>query len=343
MSEPQARKPAGGAQRLSLDALGQWQALEYGLRLSFGMPTFTSGSAGVRASRQPLARYAPGALDVESWVELAAEAGMQYVSLTVKAGGGFALWPTRTTEYSIAQIEKSVDVVGAFVGACREHGVLPVFDFGSETAKTHPVHGHTFGLPMVKEAEPAIQDARFRDYCEQQLNELLTGYGSVAAVRFAHPELYSLTTRRHLYDTAVHFQPDIVVCMDAGPGGRDMQVKPSCWPTDVHVLQDGPPPFSVHDGWRTLGPDVTGRTGPVSCFLPAEAVMRTDRGVGDCWFGGESAVVCSPEELLGMRLLCRTRGANCVFNVPPTPDGTIRQDYRAALLQVRRMWEEVGA
>ena len=43
----------------------------------------------------------PIELDCEQWVKVAKEAGATYTILTTKHHDGFALWPSKYTEYSV--------------------------------------------------------------------------------------------------------------------------------------------------------------------------------------------------------------------------------------------------
>ena len=57
------------------------------------------------------------------WLRLAREAGMRYAVLTTKHHDGFALWPTKQTDFSIAQTPYDGDIVGEFVDAARTEGL----------------------------------------------------------------------------------------------------------------------------------------------------------------------------------------------------------------------------
>ena len=71
----------------------------FGMFLHFGVNTFnnTEWSDGTL----PVESYCPSAIDADSWVRTAYEAGMNYVVLITKHHDGFCLWDTHTTTYSV--------------------------------------------------------------------------------------------------------------------------------------------------------------------------------------------------------------------------------------------------
>ena len=93
----------------------------FGMFIHFGINTFynTEWSNG----RLPIRDYCPTAIDADSWVRTAYEAGMNYVILITKHHDGFCLWDTRTTSYSVRYSPNPTDVVRAVSEACRKYGI----------------------------------------------------------------------------------------------------------------------------------------------------------------------------------------------------------------------------
>lgn len=321
-----------GAQRLSLEALAAFRALEYGVFLHFGTGTF-SRERNTQNRRQPVTVYRPARLEVDQWIQVARDAGMKYAILTTKHGGGFALWPSRHTRHCVAHSPDKRDVVALFVAACNRHGVRPVLYYAGEEADR-------FGDPVYAEYNREDREKAFQDYCRNQLEELLTGYGPVMGVWFDHPDRYSTQTRRVLYEAVAELQPDAYVQMNGAfeTNGMWLPIAPDRWPTDIRGVENSPPPHFINHqhGWYRLGPEYDGCDGTHEYYLPYEAAMEMARGSDFKWMGGPNARMRSDRELLALRLLCQERNANCVFNVPPTPDGVVRQDYIDALQRLER-------
>src|SRR5688572_13633952 len=67
--------------------------------------------------------FAPEPGAPKRWMQLAREIGMGYAILTTKHHDGFALWPTKHSDFSIAQTPYEGDLVGEFVQAARDEGL----------------------------------------------------------------------------------------------------------------------------------------------------------------------------------------------------------------------------
>ena len=95
-------------------------ACKYGMFIHFGINTFnnTEWSDGTL----PLDSYAPDAIDADSWVRHAYEAGMNYVILITKHHDGFCLFDTDTTEYCVNNTKNPTDVVAEVAKACEAGG-----------------------------------------------------------------------------------------------------------------------------------------------------------------------------------------------------------------------------
>ncbi len=67
--------------------------------------------------------------DPKAWAKLAKDAGMKYAVLTTRHHDGFALWPTKTSEFHAGNIGPKRDLVAPYVEAFREAGLKVGFYF----------------------------------------------------------------------------------------------------------------------------------------------------------------------------------------------------------------------
>lgn len=118
-----------GAQRLSVERLQQFEALGYGMFISYDIQAFYRGTIHGKVSEEkrriPASVYAPDRLDVDQWISVARDAGMKDAVLTAKRHPGFCLWPSKHTDYTVANSGNKTDVVERYVRACEKCGVQP--------------------------------------------------------------------------------------------------------------------------------------------------------------------------------------------------------------------------
>jgi alpha-L-fucosidase len=96
--------------------------LKYGLYIHYGMPTFAKpGEHG----EIPANRFNPTSVNIKSWPHAAKEAGMTFAVLTVKHESGFCLWSSEGYDYDVSGSSFKGDIIGDFISACNEEGILP--------------------------------------------------------------------------------------------------------------------------------------------------------------------------------------------------------------------------
>ena len=108
-----------------------YQQRELSMFLHFSMCTF-AGCEQNTCDANPPSLFDPGALDATQWVETAVALGAKQICLTARHSGGFALWPSKHTNYSVKASPWRAgkgDVVAEFVAACRAGGISPCLYF----------------------------------------------------------------------------------------------------------------------------------------------------------------------------------------------------------------------
>jgi alpha-L-fucosidase len=322
--------PRGGA---SVDTSGRprpsasqlaWQRDELALFLHFGVNTFTDREWG--DGKESPSIFDPTALDARQWSRSAKAAGARAIVLTAKHHDGFCLWPTRTTEHSVAKSPwrgGNGDVVRELVDACRADG-LRVGLYLSPWDRNNPTYGDS----------PRYNDL----YCEQ-LTELLTRYGNIAEVWFDGANGEGPNGKRQVYDWARvwglvrKLQPEAVMFSDAGPDVR--------WCGNERGTAGDP-------NWSTVNPAIVtypGADGPGiidslqhgdpngSVWRPAEVDVSIRPG----WFyhPAEDARVRTVENLLNLYMTSVGRNGKLLLNVPPTRDGLLHTTDVARLTAMR--------
>jgi len=293
--------------------------------LHFGVNTFSDREWG--DGKENPASFSPTQLDARQWARTAREAGFRTLILTAKHHDGFCLWPTKTTDHSVASSpwrEGKGDVVRELVDACRAEGL-------KAGVYLSPWDRH----------EPSYGDSpRYNDLYSAQLTELLTQYGVIHEVWFDGANGEGPNGRKQIYDwprvwsLVRHYQPNAVMFSDAGPDVRWIgnergvagetnwsTVDPSVVPFPgvsgdavIRMLQQGDPNGSV---WRPGETDVSIRPG---------------------WFyhPAEDERVKSGDELVALYFSSVGRNSKLLLNVPPTREGRLHDRDVAALAAMRQ-------
>ncbi len=122
--------------------------------------------------------FNPKGYDPDAWVKLAKLAGCKYMVLTTKHHNGFCLWPTNTTDFSVANTPYGKDIVKPFVEACRRHGMKVGLYFSPEDF----LFIHKQGHEIRRKADYAniSQNKELLAHNEAQIRELFGGaYGEI--------------------------------------------------------------------------------------------------------------------------------------------------------------------
>ncbi len=326
-----------GTQRLTLEQLQEWERLQYGMFLHFGMSTYTGSE--LPDGSHPSSLYAPDRLDVDQWVCVARDAGMKYAVLTTKHVAGHCLWPTKLNDYHVGTSGNRTDVVEAFVVACEKRGVIPGFYycswdnhnvFGSQTP-THTAAWERAQLGLVPETQLSYVTRAYMDFQSAQIEELLTQYGSVGEVWIDIPTVLPRFYREELYQQIASLQPQALIMMNNGIGDGSHYPIAKAWPSDLIAIERFlPNSHTGHIKWR----EIEGKT----YYMPGEVCDP----IGREWFFTDEDQPRSDEELLGMYLTSISRSTNLLLDVGPDKHGLIPDKYVSALQRLRRNIDSLG-
>lgn len=159
----------------------EFQDLELGVFIHYSIDTYAA--PGAPQGSTPASAFNPTVLNPEQWVLAAKAMGATYMVLTARHEQGFCLWPTKTTNYSIASSpykNGKGDIVREFVNACRKHGLkaglytAPWIDSHWEAGQAGHKDGETGRLDKLDDPElyeKALQKEK------AQIKELMTNYG----------------------------------------------------------------------------------------------------------------------------------------------------------------------
>ncbi|MDW7656815.1 MAG: alpha-L-fucosidase [Bacillota bacterium] len=275
---------------------------ELGLFLHFGILTFFEDRKIMDMQQMPAEAFNPEQLDCDSWIRITREIGFRYAVLTAKHHDGFALWPSRFSDYTVAQTpwkSGQGDVICEFTNACRKYDMKIGLYYSP------------FDYSMKKKG---LSDREYDDYIIGQLSELLTDYGKIDYLWFD-----AEGSRGHVYDggrviDAIRSrQPDILIFNEWDPDTRGIGNEAGLAPIGHVNTVTG----EAHLAQTSIKHDIGEYR-----FLPADSCTPIRRKT---WFYKESSetALLTIEELVGIYEQSVGRGTNLLLNISPDRRGLL--------------------
>jgi len=256
-------------------------------------------------------RFNPKNFDAEAWVRLAKNAGMKYLVFTAKHHGGFCMWDTKMTEYSIMHTPFERDVIKELATACHKAGLkLGIY------YSPRDWHQPDYGIGDNK---------KYIDYMNGELRELLTNYGKVDILWWDSYGKGNLETFWRIDETfklVKKLQPDIIMNNRlAMLGDYNQQPKPYIgdWDTPEQRLGE----FQNTRPWE-------------SCMT----LVATPDGGG--WSYRPDGKLRSYKECIRSLVSCATGDGNLLLDAGPNPLGEIPADQSKRLLEIGSWLKKYG-
>ena len=293
--------PAGEWEGRRMPFIGEW-AQSY-----FRIPNAEYGRLA--------AAFNPILFDADAWVQLARDAGMQYLVVTSKHHDGFAMYRSRVDAYNIADATPfKRDVIGELAGACRKHG-LKLGLYYSQELDWHEPHGggyrsgHTNCGCMSWTNDWDFPDNEAKDFArcfegkiKPQVEELLRNYGELCLIWFDTPGVITPEQSSELFQLVKRHQPGCLVNTRIGNGLGD---------------------------YRSMGDNEI----PESFF--GDELVETAATLNDTWGYKSFDQNWKPAgEVLRIKSHLNARGVNYLLNVGPDALGRIPAPSEEILRQV---------
>ena len=274
---------------------------EYGVFFHFGIRSFFLGHKDWDNRPMPAEAFNPEQLDCEQWIRTIKDAGATYAILVCKHHDGFANWPSRYTDYSVAATpwkDGKGDVVREYVNACRKYGLKVGLYYSP---------AQWGGKISFKE------DREYDDYFINQISELLTGYGKIDYLWFD-----GCGSEGHQYDTdrivkAIRgMQPEILIF--------------SMWDPDTRWVgnEDGYAPMPNFNTTTDVDFSMLATEKEKLAhakFLPSECDFKMRSTWFDCELNEDT--IKEADELMGIYEMSVGRGANFLINIGPDKHGLL--------------------
>mgnify|MGYP000755946366 FL=1 len=118
-------------------------------------------------------QWNPTKFSAKAWAKMAKKMGVKYVKITTKHHEGFCLWPSKYSQYTVAQTPYKKDILGELVKAYNDEGIDVHFYF-SVMDWSNPDYRYD-----IKSEEDSVAFSRFLTFTDNQLKELATRYPTV--------------------------------------------------------------------------------------------------------------------------------------------------------------------
>ena len=288
--------PAGSVAPHALPSADQlaWQDREIGMFVHFAPNTWQDKEGDDLST--PLSAIDPD-IDTDNWAQCAVNLGARYIVFVAKHQGGFCMWQTQTTKYSIAHTpwkQGRGDVLSDLSASCKKSGLR----LGVYLSPRDDYFGAGIGGVCKDPSRQAAYNAMYRE----QLTEVLTRYGTMVEVWFDGSSVVPTSdlVRKYAAHAAIFQGPDATIRWV----GNEMGFAP-------YPLWDAESRADARSGVSTaIHGDPNG-----DAWIPVECDVSIRR---PNWFWSTTNVrnLMTLDELLEVYYRSVGRGAQLLLNIP---------------------------
>ena len=180
----------------------QWfRDAKFGLMLHYGLYSLLGRHEWVQhIEKIPVAehdklmdQFTADGFDADAIAQLAVEAEAKYVNITTMHHDSFCLWDTRVTAFNSVNAPCGRDLIAELADACDQHGLglCLYYSHGRNWRHPHAPHNERWGSaarPEYDQPQPEYATGdehdldKYVQFMTDQITELLTNYGPVAAI-----------------------------------------------------------------------------------------------------------------------------------------------------------------
>ena len=135
--------------------------------------------------------FNPTQFDAKKWAKQAKEMGAKYLIFTTKHHDGFCLWPSKHTDYTIANTPYKKDIVKEIVDAYTAEGIdvhlyFSIIDWNHKDYQSGTAIGNDNwqNYNPFKTEDDSIRYQNFKEFTRNQLIELTSSYPKIKGLWF---------------------------------------------------------------------------------------------------------------------------------------------------------------
>ncbi|WP_231458726.1 alpha-L-fucosidase [Pedobacter sp. Leaf132] len=266
--------------------------------------------------------FNPIDFDAATYVSMAKNAGMKYITLITRHHDGFSMWDTKYSDFNIMNTPYKKDIVKMFAEECHKQGIkLYLYyslldwrrdDYPYETGRTGQHSGR-----KAKSDYPS-----YLTFMKNQLTELLTNYGEIGGIWFdghwdqTQPEGSADRSSR------LDWKYDEIYSLIH-------KLQPQCMIGNNHHLT----PFPGED-FQMFERDLPGENSSGLSFQKAsdKLPIETCETISNSWgYNLSDTSYKTKKQLVNMLVKASSLGANLLLNIGPMPSGKVQPEFQDRL------------
>ncbi|MCQ2147131.1 MAG: alpha-L-fucosidase [Bacteroidales bacterium] len=300
----------------------EFDSMRFGIFIHWGIYSMLGQGEWVQeVSQIPYSEYSkladgfcPSKFSADEWVDAIKSSGAKYITITSRHHDGFSMFDTKQSSYKITNTPFGRDVLKELSEACQKKGIRLHFyyshlDWGRDDYYPIGRTGHASGRSSV---QPSGSWSHYLSFMDEQLKELLTGYGPIGAIwfdgiwdkdEFPREEQPKIWNFAHQYELIHSLQPSCLV-------GNNHHLVPFDG-EDIQIFERDVP------GHNEAGYSADNG---ISTIMPLETCQTMN---GSWGYRITDKDYKSTADLIHLLAMTSGKGANLLLNIGPRPDGTL--------------------
>jgi alpha-L-fucosidase len=276
--------------------------------------------------------FNPIGFDASAWVQMAKDAGMQYITLITRHHDGFSMWDTQYSDFNIMHSPYKKDIVKMMADECHRQGIKLFLYYSLLDWRRDD---YSWGTGRTGKGTGRTIHGKWEDYIafmKNQLTELLTHYGEIGGIWF--DGYWDQTAPEGAADRSPRIDwhlNEIYALIH--------RLQPQCLVGNNHHLSPLP-----GEDFQMFERDLPGENkSGLSYQLPSRLPLETCETINNSWgFNITDTSYKTPKQLIDYLVRASGYGANFLLNIGPMPNGVIQPEFRERLAYMGKWLQIYG-